>query len=91
MFHEDSFRWLGARISVRFSEKRPHLDRCGPPLHFAACPVDNKSNHMLLWIETLNFRSNQYAALWKEFDPGERENYIVIDENCLVPSITRSA
>jgi hypothetical protein len=46
---------------------------------------------MLLWIETLNFRSNQYAALWKEFDPGERENYIVIDENCLVPSITRSA
>jgi hypothetical protein len=78
-------------MSVKISEKRPHLDRCGPPLHFAACPADNKSNHMLLWIETLNLRANQYAALWKEFDPSERENYILNDENCPLPSITRSA
>jgi hypothetical protein len=61
MVHEDSSRWLGARISVKISEKRPHLDRCGPSLHF------------------------------KGIDPSERENYILIDENCPVASITASA
>jgi hypothetical protein len=41
--------------------------------------------------KTTTFGSMWAAPAFEGFDPRKRENYILIDENCPVPSITRSA